>query len=320
MRSRPTPSIICGLLASGRVPPTHRNPPGATDELLRRPIIILGAPRSGTSILAETLAADPDLTYVGEPRLVWRYGNDRKSDMLREVDARDEVRAHIRAFFARDVTERGGRRLLEKTPHNSLRPGFVNQVFPDCLFVHVIRSGPDCISAIRRAWLDGRPELRLPHRRLWLRRRLQEAGWRRAPFYAAELLQRMTPSSLSTGSGQRPWGPRLPGVDGLLRDLDLLDVCALMWRMCVEAASSYGRQLPADRYIECHLETLTVERLREVVAFCNLADAASVERRYESTFDTAKIVARGNDLDSDERARVLSWIGPTLAWIGDGAT
>ncbi|MDQ6840024.1 MAG: sulfotransferase, partial [Actinomycetota bacterium] len=50
---------------------------------VRQPVIVLGAPRSGTTLLASILSAHSQVTVVGEPRLVWRYGNDSRSDQLR---------------------------------------------------------------------------------------------------------------------------------------------------------------------------------------------------------------------------------------------
>ena len=91
------------------------------DELLQSPIFILGAPRSGTAILADVLRSHPDLAYVREPRFIWRHGNDGKSDLLQPADARPEVIAHIRASFAGLVRSQGRSRLLEKLPSNSLR-------------------------------------------------------------------------------------------------------------------------------------------------------------------------------------------------------
>ena len=78
---------------------------------LDRPIVILGAPRSGTTFLARLLESHPDTARVREARLAWRYGNDGRSDELRPEHALPDVIAHIRAHFAALATELGGGRL-----------------------------------------------------------------------------------------------------------------------------------------------------------------------------------------------------------------
>jgi Sulfotransferase family len=291
----------------------------ADDDLLRKPILVLGAPRSGTATLAGVLKAHPDVAYLREPRLVWRVGNDDKSDMLEPSDARAEVRARIRSTFASMVREQGRSRMLEKTPSNSLRIGFIDQIFPDCLVIHILRDGPDAIAAIRRKWLETPHGLSNPRHRDRLRRHLREVEFRQLPRYGLHLGRQLLPRSLAPVVGRRTWGPRLPGMDGLVRDLELLDVCALQWRTCVERACQAGRALGPDRYMEVRLEELSLEVIKDVASFCDL-DPAPVTDEYARLYDPDKIVPRGDGLDVDERRRVMTWIEPTTAWLNGGGT
>jgi hypothetical protein len=285
----------------------------ADDEVLARPVFVVGAPRSGTATLGDVLGSHPEAVFVREPRLLWRHGNESGSDLLRPADARPEVRDHIRATFAELVRAGGGRRLVEKSPSNSLRIPFVHEVFPDALFVHIIRDGPDCIAAIRRKWVET-PHGANRRQRDRIRRHLREVQWRRAPRHAAELARQLLPRRFAPVVGARQWGPRIPGLDGLVRDLDLLEVCALQWRTCVELACHDGRQLPADRYLEVRLDQLDRDRVAQVAAWCGLDDPA-VLARYDALYDDRKIVARADELDPDERRRVAAWIEPTVALL-----
>ena len=70
--------------------------------------------------------------------------------------------------------------------------------------------------------------------RVGLRQRLKEVQLRRLPHYAREAARRFAPKALTPMVGPNVWGPRLPGIEGLLKDLELLEVCALQWRTCVE--------------------------------------------------------------------------------------
>ena len=279
---------------------------------LDRPIVVIGSPRSGTTLLGNLLGAHPQLAHVEEPRLTWKFGNDDKSDMLRPEDARPEVCQHIRQTFERAVREDGRQRLIEKTPSNSLRMGFVDRVLPGCLFVHTIRDGVESVLSIRRFWLEharGVPKEKLLER-------LKEINLKRAPYYFKEFVRRAMPKPLAGLVGKPVWGPRIPGIDGLLEQLDLLEVCSLQWRMCVEQACDYGRQLPPERYMECRLEDMSPALLESVLKFSQLEMTSEVEAGYRKLFDQGLTSRRRSDADPQDLATIRRWIGPTMEWLG----
>ena len=281
---------------------------------LDRPIIIIGAPCSGTTFLGATLARHPSLAFADEPRLVWRYGNDHKCDMLLPQDAREDVRHYIRGYFASFVRDAGAKRLLEKTPSNSLRPEFVATVLPDCRFIHILRSPIDAIVSMHSHWVDhayGTKGIR-PGR---LRKRMREISLRQLRFYIREVVYRLAPERIARALGQNVWGPRIPGIDGLLRDLDVLDVSALQWRMCVETTIHFGRRLPSDRYMEIRLEDLSPQVLRELLAFCELDDDQQIFRVFDQTHDPKLAHGRRAEAGPADIDRILRWIEPTLLLI-----
>lgn len=293
---------------------TMSTPTAASDDtLLRRPILVLGSPRSGTTMLAQILRHHAAIGYVGEPRLTWRYGNDTRSDMLRPEDARSDVTRHIRRTFAQQVRAQGKTRLLEKSPDNSLRMGFVEQVLPDAVFVHTVRNGVDAVLSIRSYWQKSGGSLSGIN---W-RKRLREVRPSQAPYYAKEILRRAVAKVRPTRSTW-VWGPNLPGIHEMRRELDLLDICCLQWRTCVEAACHYGRQLPSNRYMEMRLENFDADQLRTVMRFCGLEDDAQVWAEFDRKFrpSDARSGARSNKATQEEIRRIMSWIEPTMHWLG----
>lgn len=281
------------------------------DELLRRPVIILGAPRSGTSVTADLFRHHPDLHLAGEPRILWKYGNDARSDALRPEHARPEVVRHIRAGLAEMVRHSGRTRLLEKTPSNALRVAFVNAVLPDAVFLHVIRDGEESALSIRSFWQNHSASV--PKKMLM--KRLREVSWRQAPHYANELARRVV-GKLSGGKAGRPvWGPRPPGIDEMRRDLDLLEVCAWQWRMCVEHGCSEGRLLPPERYTEFRLSDLDESLLVRLMEFAGLAPAEEVLADFRERFVTDQVKHRGRSADPEDLARVSRYVAPTQAWL-----
>jgi hypothetical protein len=282
------------------------------DALLRRPVIVVGAPRSGTTVLGGMLSRHLALAYLQEPRLIWRYGNDGKSDVLRRSDARPEVVAHIRREFAKQVREAGRERLLEKTPSNALRLEFVDAILPDCRFVHILRDGVQSVLSIRRFWQKHAGTVRATT----VKKRLREMQFRQIPHYTGELFRRVLAGRGSRLAKPPLWGPRLPGMDDLVRDLDLLEVCALQWRWCVESACNFGRTLPQDRYLECRLEDLDEEMMRRILDFCELAPSEEVMANFRSRFDQKQTTSRASDGEPAEIEQIRQWIGPTLKWLG----
>lgn len=285
-----------------------------SDSLIK-PIIIVGAPRSGTTNLGEILSKHPAVAYAAEPRLTWRYGNDDKSDMLLPGDARPEVIRHIRETFARLVRDENKQRLLEKTPSTALRLAFVDKVMPDCKVIHIIRNGIESTLAIKSFWegpAQGFTGL-APGR---IRQRLKEISPARLPYYAKEVFRRAMPKSMSRLTGRNVWGPRIPGIEGLLRELSLTEVCALQWRTCVELACHYGRTMPADRYKEIRIEQMSSELLGELLDFCGLDQDRGVCEGVGTRYDPARAGRRIKEVGPDEIDQIERWIGPTMKWLG----
>ena len=286
------------------------------DGVVARPIVLIGSPRSGTTFLGKLLSAHPAVHYLSEPRLTWRYGNDAKSDRLTAADARPEVVRHIRDTFGKAVAEAGKERLLEKTPANALRPGFVDAVLPDARFVHITRHGLDATFSIRAYWRKAAQGGGGRIAKGRLRQRLKEVELRRLPHYAKEVARRFAPKALTPMVGQNVWGPRLPGIEGLLKDLDLLEVCALQWRTCVELTREFGRSLPAERYLELRLEDLDPAELDRVLKFCDLPDDPAVRAVFDAQYDPGAAGARKLDADEAEVAVVMPWLRGTLEMLG----
>lgn len=279
--------------------------------MLNKPIVVLGAPRSGTTFLSNLLKHHPDVYLAQEPRILWKYGNDGKSDLLHVGDARPEVRSHIQREFGRLVETHGASRLVEKTPSNCLRVGFVNEILPDCKVVHIIRDGVQSVLSIRDFWM--RCSTGIDSRRLL--QRIREMQLKQAPYYMRELTRRALGNIVPGLVGAPVWGPRLPGLDQMARDMDLLELCAMQWRTCVEMACRDGRSLPAERYTECRLENIGEDELIEIMQFCELDPAEEVLQEYHRAFDASQPSGRTGKASAADIERVQSLIAPTMSWL-----
>ena len=139
---------------------------------LDRPIFIVAAPRSGSTLLFETLAVSKHLCTIGgeghmlvesmqelQPgapgvesnRLVAEHATPDASRRIRE-----QILAQLRDSAGRPVPADSPLRFLEKTPKNALRIPFFNQVFPDAQFIFLWRDPQENLGSIIDAWASGR--------------------------------------------------------------------------------------------------------------------------------------------------------------------
>ena len=138
-----------------------------------RPLFIVSAPRSGSTMLFEALTRSPDLwTIGGESHGVFESierlrpdQRDFESNRLAADDADAPTAQRLREIFGQRLRDRKGNppppgglalRMLEKTPKNALRVPFLRAVFPDALFVYLFREPRGAISSILDAWGSGK--------------------------------------------------------------------------------------------------------------------------------------------------------------------
>jgi hypothetical protein len=164
--------VLRPMLTAAAVPdkpgmPKSRRPPPT----LRRPVFIVAAPRSGSTLLFETLAASEQLVTVGgeahwlvESVDELRVGapgvdSNRLSADAYSVELARRMHASVCerlvdfAGLAADVLD--GRRFLEKTPKNSLRIPLLDRIFPDAQFVFLWRDPRENLSSLMEAWRSG---------------------------------------------------------------------------------------------------------------------------------------------------------------------
>ena len=281
----------------------------ASAKLFDRPIVILGAPRSGTTFLGDVLATHREFAHAIEPSPIWRYGNESKSDTLRPEHLSERIRGHIRSHFHRFLAENGKSRLLEKTPQNSLRPAFVDAALPEARYLHIIRHGYEASLSIRSHWETNTKGFRGVRGA----QRLKELSPLQIPRYGMQFAMRTFGSI--TGKGRVLWGPRLPGLRSLVKELGTLEVAALQWRWCVERTCAFGRALPENRYIEFKLEELDDESFRRITRFCEMGDDTEVREVFHKTFRPQTTNYRaGKAAESDLRILRAS-LEPTLKWL-----
>lgn len=125
---------------------------------------IFGCGRSGTTILGHAFSAHPHVHYFFEPYHLWA-AIDPATDMLdlyvpggrgRCMMTPDMVTEAMRSRFRRLIRrprrqiDGAHRMVIEKTPINAMRLGYLDALAPDAKFIHIVRDGVDVCRSIER--------------------------------------------------------------------------------------------------------------------------------------------------------------------------
>ena len=309
---------------------------------LKQPIFIIGAARSGTMMLAEDiLGQHSDVAYWREPIYVWRTGHAyRRHDILTAEDVTPRIRAFITEQFSSFTTVRGKRRFMEKTPSNCFRMPFILELFPDAKFLHILRDGRDVARSAAVEWRGARPVTKngvkvdatgqTPMERLNPSVKLIShvfSGVRRVkhtPWSLLEMPAYMLRFARLFARSVRPdkgyvWGPRFPGMNAMFRQYSLLETCAIQWDWSVRAILGFGRNLPADGYLELKYEDLLsspLEQTAAILKFLELPDRPAFRRHVENYPFMPGNANKWAKAYTDEELRlVLSHIAPTLKYL-----
>lgn len=264
-----------------------------------RPVLILGAARSGTKLLRRLLGAAPGTSVVpyGVPA-VWKRGNeDHPHDALprsaRTADTAQHIR-HTLPTLARGPSSASV--LIEKTSANTLRVPFVDAVYPQARFVHLVRDGVDVVESARRRW-QARPGLGYLVRKAIA---LRTTGLRQGLRYVWNRVRGLGSTTPSL------WGPHYPGMTDDVSERPLLEVCAHQWRACVESTLDALDSLSDTRVLSLRYETLVQDphSVPRLAHFLGVSDAEPMHAFYQRNVRDA-FVGRGRDRLTTEEEKTI---------------
>lgn len=279
-----------------------------------RPIFLIGAARSGTTVLAEVLSAHPDIAFRNEPRYVWRHGNHAaRNDARGPEEAVPEVVAYIRGRFEEFLAGSGRTRFLEKTPSNCFRVGFIHRIFPDGLFLHLQRDGRDAAASALRRWCS-EPDDQAIMRRL----RGFEIPVTALHHYLPDILYELVLRRLRPGRGYL-WGPRYPGIhEDLAKGLPVAEICARQWAESERIADAALSLIPDSQRYSCRYETLVSEPervLEEIRTFAGLRPSDEVTRAARDRLKADRVGGRSR-LPAEQQQIIESTCMPVMRTLG----
>jgi hypothetical protein len=275
-------------------------------------VILIGAARSGTKFLRDTLGASPEVgTVPYDVNYVWRYRNESFPDDALPVTRADN---RVKNYVITTLSKQGriGRQkhiLLEKTVSNTLRIPFVNQIFPDAKFIHLVRDGKDVVESAYRMWQQ-RPDWRYLVQKA---RAFPLSNYKYAAWYLSNLL-----SGIVSGQrGVRVWGPRYPDMERDAASKTLIEVCAWQWAKSVEYAMRDLGTLAPERVLTVRYETLLADenKVGDIARFAGIDDTDLILSAYRKNVrrDTGGGWSRLSVRDRELAMRIM---GLQLAALG----
>lgn len=277
-----------------RILPTPGQPP--------RPILVIGCPRSGTSVLLQALLRSPELRSVQtEGHVLWdefHHPRDRNwdSDALGAVDLTERERQYV--YRAVRLVVRG-RRFVDKTPESCLRIPYLDALFPDATFVFLRRRAADNVSSLIDAW-RARPR-----------------------FVKYRLPERL--EGLGPLSGDRWSMVLVPGWRDL-RESSLEEICARQYVACNEAVLDARAEMDETRWLDVVYEDFVaspVEELRRLYGALGLAVepeaeqfATGLDENVSRTSLTAPQPEKWRGRNPDAIERILPLVSATERRLG----
>ena len=269
----------------------------------REPVFVVGAPRSGTTMVFDILNHSAALSSLRhESQLLW--------DMFHPIEGRgwsshelgpESITMRERRVLAWAIGRVTlGHRYLDKLPRNSLRVPYLHGLFPDAWFVFVRRDGRANVSSLI-------------------------TGWRVVGKF---------------GKGTRPPVPlAIEGYEGgewkfiapgrwqeYATGKSLSEVCAFQWIAANTAILEARERIGTDHWVDVSYEDLVakpVETVSDLSARLRIpfdeemrSFSARLDRHVAKTAVTAPRPDKWREENAEEVARILPMIAPMMGRLG----
>ncbi len=220
---------------------------------------------------------------------IWElYAPDGGDYCLDEHYSNPEMEHYLKVTIQKHLKYLNGSRFINKNPDNSVRIRYLNKLFPDAYFVHILRDGRAVCNSLLKFRQAATEFFGAEHRhatggvkvKAWAE---IERYWRSDPLYSA----------------------------------------GLIWKEVIETLERDRTYIAPERYLEVRYEDFVgdpMTYLRRISEFCQLSWNGPVESKFRSETTRLQLGERNEAwrkrLGPEELQRLLAVIGPKMREYG----
>ena len=215
---------------------------------MHNPVIIIGAPRSGTNILRDTLTVFSEVgTWdCDEIPYIWRYGNKQfPTDLLTPEMVTPKIKKYIRSQFDKISRKMNCNNIIEKTCANSLRVGYVDKILPNAKYIFILRNGIDAVNSAMQRWGS---KLSLSY----TLKKLKYVPLSNIPYYGFNYVGNRL-YKISNRNRLKLWGPVFIKPNKLEK-YSLEEISAMQWVECVTRANESFEKMNEEKVLRIRYE------------------------------------------------------------------
>lgn len=301
---------MTGIILNKRYKVKNRN---TQESVCPPPLILVGAPRSGTKMLREMLKLHPSIDGpLYELERVWCYGNkDKIGKRLEPSNLTPDIKKYIRNYFYKMASCNKGKRIIDKNVSNTLRVEYVNAIFPDSPIIHIVRDGRDAACSTRARW-------RSPADFKYIFK-YKAFPIKEVPYFVVRQLKFYLDKVLNRRKHVKWWGPRFEDSEELFEKYSLIELCGIQWLRCVESATKSLSKFKQEQYIQVNYESIIsnpVQELNRILFFLNLASDEELDDKIKNYIKPESVNRWKNELTQEELDLLDKHIKDCLMQLG----
>jgi hypothetical protein len=114
---------------------------------------IIGSPRSGTTILENTLSCHPEIAEWYEPYYLWgKYFSSKEDSVWMETKLNERTKRAIHREFRIFSKKAKKPIVIDKSPGHAFNIKVIKNIFPEAKWIHILRDGRDVTLSIKKEW------------------------------------------------------------------------------------------------------------------------------------------------------------------------
>ena len=278
-------------------------------------LIIIGAARSGTNMLRDLLSSTGAISTwpCDEINYIWRYNHaSHPNDVFSPEMAGEKEKKYIENQFRKISRKYKTDWVLEKTCANTLRVPFVNAVFPNAKYIHIIRDGRDVACSAKERWTA---KLDIPY----LFKKARYVPGKDLPYYAGRYTKSRIYKLFSKTGRISTWGPRFSDIDEVFEKHPLIVASAIQWMESVKAANDAFLKMPDTKVVEVRYEEFTKSPEKELERIISKLDLPVNISEFNLEKVSNRSVGRWKKIITKEDSdNILKYCGELLSELGYG--